>query len=70
MTAPKQWRGGTPKCDFGDSCSMTPWFVDGKTNLGPWALMCSDHYLNHGLGLGTGLGQRYSSEPPYTKLEG
>ena len=67
---PKRWLSSTPKCDFSDNCRMTPWFVDGKTHLGPWGLMCSDHFLKYGLGLGLGRGQRYSGEPPYLKLEG
>ena len=31
---------------------------DGKTTSGPWAYMCEDHFDGHGVGLGTGRGQR------------
>jgi hypothetical protein len=30
---------------------------DGKTINGPWANMCSAHFITHGVGLGTGRGQ-------------
>lgn len=31
---------------------------DGKTRTGPWANMCQDCFTQHGVGLGTGRGQR------------
>jgi hypothetical protein len=31
---------------------------DGKTVHGPWAYMCEEHFDSHGVGLGTGRGQR------------
>lgn len=31
---------------------------DGKTVRGPWANMCEDCFQSHGIGLGTGRGQR------------
>ena len=31
---------------------------DGKTKDGPWAYMCEDHFKSHGVGLGTGRGQK------------
>jgi len=43
-----------PKCDF---CAQTAAY-DGKTRMGPWAYMCEAHYVQHGVGLGTGRGQR------------
>lgn len=43
-----------PKCDF---CS-NPAYADGKTITGPWANMCGSHFEAHGVGLGTGKGQR------------
>jgi hypothetical protein len=70
--AEKKWMGTTPVCDFTSYdkvCKMEPWFVDGKTKQGPWALMCSDHYLNLGIGLGCGKGQRYDGKT-LLKLEG
>jgi len=34
-------------------------FIDGKTQMGPWADMCEPDHEKYGVGLGTGLGQRY-----------
>lgn len=36
-----------------------PAVVDGKTRSGPWANMCEPCFALHGVGLGTGLGQRF-----------
>ena len=55
MQPTKKWLSPHPKCDFNNSHELKPWFVDGKTSTGPWALMCSDCYRNHGVGKG----QRY-----------
>ena len=43
-----------PKCDF---CAK-PAFYDGATRMGPWAHMCEEHFKMHGIGLGTGKGQK------------
>ena len=43
-----------PQCDF---CGLNGRF-DGKTIMGPWANMCRIHFASHGVGLGTGKGQR------------
>lgn len=43
-----------PKCDF---CSRKA-FVDGRTIAGPWANMCIFHFLQYGVGLGLGKGQK------------
>ena len=43
-----------PKCDF---CSSKAAY-DGKTRFGAWANMCEYHFVQHGIGLGTGKGQR------------
>jgi len=54
------WRGGKPeKCDL---CSreLVGWFVDGKTRMGPWAVIGKCCFKEFGVGLGTGRGQRYS----------
>jgi hypothetical protein len=34
-------------------------FIDGKTDDGPWAIMCSSCHLIRGCGLGEGHGQKY-----------
>jgi hypothetical protein len=31
---------------------------DGKTKMGPWGYMCEKHFSTHGVGLGTGMGQK------------
>ena len=35
-------------------------FVDGRTKLGPWGIMCNGCFKIYGVGLGVGKGQRYS----------
>jgi hypothetical protein len=37
-------------------------FFDGKTVTGPWAWMCSVCFGRHGIGIGTGRGQKYNSK--------
>ncbi len=58
----KTWSGSTPeKCDI---CGT--WFekvfFDAKTRGGQWGLLCSTCCQEHGIGIGTGLGQKYSLE--------
>lgn len=36
---------------------------DGKTVHGPWAYMCARCFIDHGIGLGTGRGQRLLPGP-------
>jgi hypothetical protein len=56
------WQGSLPtECQFchqkfraGDK------FIDGKTNIGPWGILCQDCHAVVGVGLGTGRGQLYS----------
>lgn len=49
-----------PDCQF---CSMIPGMevskaeYDGATQVGPWAYMCSYHFKQYGVGIGTGKGQ-------------
>lgn len=45
------------------------YFVDGKTQMGPWALMCPRCFKLYGVGLGTGRGQKYDSKT-LEKVEG
>jgi hypothetical protein len=55
----KQWNGTPPKsCDV---CGRTlkQQFVDGKTKMGPWAIMDPVCHKEYGVGLGPGRGQRY-----------
>ena len=45
---------------------------DAKTVYGPWANMCENCFNTIGVGLGTGLGQRYvkNNEGTFIKQEG
>ena len=53
----KVWMGST-KCDIcGAECTTE--LVDGATQSGPWAVMCPKCHKIHGVGLGTGRGQKY-----------
>lgn len=58
------------KDDFGDEIKGT--FIDGRTNLGPWAIMSPASFRRYGLGIGTGLGQKYQQQPDgrWLKIEG
>lgn len=57
-TKVKTWAGKVPATDdFGHSITTT--FIDGKTKLGPWAIMSPKSHDKYGVGLGTGKGQRY-----------
>jgi len=54
-----KWQGSKPeKCDV---CHQTfeKFFVDGKTQMGPWGLLCLACHHRVGVGLGTGRGQKY-----------
>lgn len=55
----KMWMGSTPShCDL---CRqpLAQQFVDGKTQFGPWAIMCAICHRDQAIGLGLGRGQRY-----------
>lgn len=48
-------------------------FVDGRVQgISSWALLCLVCHREHGVGLGTGRGQRYQRQPngSFTKVEG
>lgn len=67
----REWIGTSPiSCDC---CSrlIQATFVDGRTKKGPWAIMCLSCHKTHGLGLGTGSGQRYAkSGASFVKVKG
>lgn len=56
------------RCDF---CArpLEGTYVDGATKIGPWADMCESCFKQHGVGIGTGMGQRYEVSTG-KKLEG
>lgn len=47
-----------PTCDFCVEPHAKPAEFDGATVFGKWAFMCEAHFTMHGVGLGTGKGQR------------
>jgi len=50
-----------PTCDVcGDGETLAKY--DGKTIMGPWAMMCPEHFKVYGLGLGLGVGQKLEVE--------
>jgi hypothetical protein len=64
--AEQRWMGDIPKkCDLAGMVpgkhDMSEGFVDGGTQFGPWANMCLACHKVHGVGLGTGKGQRYDA---------
>jgi len=68
----KYWMGHvSDKDDFSDSIKNE--FIDGKTQMGPWALMTPKSWKQYGFRkLGTGYGQRYKkqSDGKWLKVEG
>lgn len=38
-------------------------FYDGRTIQGPWAIMNPESFRLHGVGVGTGRGQKYEKQP-------
>ena len=65
------WAGDVETCDV-CNIKITEKFVDGKTQMGPWALMCPKCFRAHGRGLGLGLGQQYTrrDDGKYVKTAG
>ena len=65
------WCGPVPQeDDFG--FPVIDEFIDGKTIMGPWAIMCPHSHAMNGVGLCTGLGQRYEKQDDgrWLKVEG
>lgn len=71
MTGVVKWLSPVRNCDLCHT-SIRVTFVDGKTRGGPWALMCIACFSYHGVGLGTGHGQRYKKDGQgeFIKVEG
>ncbi len=70
---PRYWLGS--KIVVCDLCSnpIDKTFVDGSVaGFGSWAIMCSNCHHSHGVGLGTGKGQKYErqSDERWLKTEG
>jgi hypothetical protein len=71
-TKQRFWTGHIgPRDDFGVRISDI--FYDGKTNMGPWAIMAPSSWRVYGVGqTGLGLAQKYSKQPDgrWLKTEG
>lgn len=67
----KKWFGTPPtKCDICHKDIKTE-FVDGKTQMGPWGILCKGCHFMYGIGLGVGRGQKYAKEgDDWVKIEG
>ena len=68
---PKYWIGFVPATDdFGKVIEDE--FIDGKTRMGPWALMVPVSFRLKGVGLGEGRGQLYKKQEDgkWLKIEG
>ncbi len=68
---PVYWIGKVEDADdFLDPISDI--FIDGRTKMGPWAIMTPKSWAIHGVGLGTGFGQKYQrqSDNQWLKVEG
>lgn len=58
----KFWQSPAPEaCDI-CQVKIDLTFVDGRTYMGPWAIMCSSCSDADGTGLGPGKGQQYASD--------
>lgn len=72
MAENKYWIGDvSSQDDFGKPIKGV--FVDGKTRMGPWAIMSPESFRIHGVGkYGTGYGQRYvkGASGKWVKVEG
>jgi len=62
MAQTVEWSGSAP--EYCDICAgaIGGTFIDGATQYGPWACMCSTCHGTHGRGLGTGRGQKYQQK--------
>jgi cytochrome c553 len=53
------WQGSVPQtCDICEK-KLHNSFIDGKTQFGPWAMMCVSCHRANGGKLGLGIGQKY-----------
>ena len=67
----KKWIGTPPTQCVICKAEITSEFVDGRTELGPWANMCMNCHETIGLGLGLGYGQHYKlTGDDWVKVEG
>jgi hypothetical protein len=65
------WLGVIDTCDICPT-KITTTFIDGRTRMGPWGILCPQCHKDVGCGLGTGNGQRYvlQEDGRWLKVEG
>jgi hypothetical protein len=64
-----KWFGSEPKkCDLCNK-DFKKFFIDGKTVMGQWGLLCQKCHFESGVGLGVGRGQKYDLKTK-VKVEG
>ena len=58
----KKWYGTIGDCD-GCKTDLNDghFFFDAKTTFGSWGLLCESCFKKYGVGLGSGLGQKYDT---------
>jgi hypothetical protein len=61
MSKKVYWLSAVNNCELCDT-PLVDKMVDGKTRMGPWALMCIPCHKKHGGHLGQGLGQQYEKQ--------
>lgn len=67
----KFWMGSiNDKDDFNNPIRNE--FIDGRTQMGPWAIMSPESFRQHGVGVGQGKGQWYKkqSDGRWKKIKG
>lgn len=72
MTGEVYWTGDVPEYCQLTRKLLTHTFIDGKTKMGPWAIMSEDAHAKYGVGLGQGKGQKYQHQRngKWLKVEG
>ncbi len=66
-----RWINPAPtKCDICNE-KLVDTFIDGKTTIGPWGILCEKCFDQYGVGLGTNKGQKYQFDNKYwIKIDG
>lgn len=67
----RYWCGVVPQTDDFEA-PITDEFYDAKSRMGPWGFMNPASFSIYGMGVGTGLGQRYKKQTDgrWKKTEG
>jgi hypothetical protein len=68
--AVKRWTSAREKCDICEASIADTEFVDAKTRMGPWALMCMDCWVEVGAYRTFGLGKGQHYDRHAVKIDG